>query len=177
MKGKATQQLVLMALCKYNTGSYTFVKQWDTASSPLPQVHSCVTKPQQPKLPRATSKPCDLLPPPLTDVCYTQASKFQLSLKPAIYKLLLYTPLLEYVTHTYDFLQWRGDGRQQTVLIPLIRRAYTLPVHLSSILMYCSFTSCHCNFFLLINSLQKRLKNQQKAITLTSSNHSPVTSE
>lgn len=84
---------------------------------------------------------------PVISICYTKASKFQLSLKPTIYKLLLYTHLLEYVTH--DFLQWHGDGKQQIVHIPLIRRAYTLHVHLSSTLMYCSFTCCHFNFFLL----------------------------
>lgn len=101
-KGKVTQQQpVLMALCKYNAGSYTFVKQKNTACSLLPQVHSCVTKPQQLTLSRVTSKPCDLFPPPLilAATSYTQASKFQLSLKPTIYKLLVYTPLLEYVTH------------------------------------------------------------------------------
>lgn len=76
-------------------------------------------------------------------------SKFQLSLKPTIYKLLLYAHLLEYVTRTYAFLQWHGDGRLQIVHIPLIRGAYTLHVHLHSTLMYYSFTSFHFSFFLL----------------------------
>lgn len=106
-KGKVTQQQpVLMALCKYNAGSYTFVKQENTACSLLPQVHSCVTKPQQPTLSRVTSKPCDLFPPPLilAATSYTQASKFQLSLKPTIYKLLPSTP---HLFHPWTLILWQ----------------------------------------------------------------------
>lgn len=105
--------------------------------------------------------------------------KFQLSLKPTIYKLLLYAHLLEYVTHTYTFLQWHGDGRQQIVHIPLIRRAYTLHVHLRSTLMYYSFPSCHFNFFLLTvykNGLKTSKKQQPllvQIIVLSSVSQAP----